>query len=135
MMLLGVVSASVGEYAGFLYFNFTKTNQTLTNTWTLVNTGNTSVSFNVMFPSHDASSFLIQTNVLNGTIQANSIYPIQVSITELSPSTFSGMLSAFFQGSGNVAVQIQKQIYVNFEHPTTTIITGGGATTSLETTV
>jgi hypothetical protein len=122
LMLLSIASASVGEYAGFLYFNFTKTNQKLTDTWTLVNTGNTSVSFNVLLPSYNTSSFLIQTSVANGTISANSIYPIQVSVTELSKSNFSfiGTLDAFFQGSGNIAIQIGKKMYVNFGHPSTT---------------
>ncbi len=132
-MLVSIASASVGEYSGFLYFNFTQTNQKLTNTWTLVNTGTAPVSFNVVLPSYNASSMLIQTSVASGTIPANSDYPIQVSVTDLSPTSFNGFLSAAFQGSGNIAFHMNKQMYVNFVASTPSISTSS-TTTSLTTT-
>lgn len=138
IMLVGIASASVGEYAGFLYFNFTQTNQKLTSTWTLVNTGNTPVSFTVVLPSYNTSSLLIQTSVANGTIPANMNYPIQVSVTELAQTHFSGSISAAFKNMGNLNLQIDKQMYVN-SHPSsssmTTSVVTSVATTSQETTI
>jgi len=110
--LLCMVSASVGETTGPLNFNFTQTGQKMTDIWTLVNTGNTSVSFNVILPKFDNTTMLIWTNISSGTIPANSFFPIKVNATEFKASSFNGIISAMFKGSGNINVEINKNIYV-----------------------
>lgn len=108
-----VASASVGEVAGYLYFNFTNINQQISNHWTLVNTGNTAVNFTVIQPKYDNSVILITTNITNGIIQANSRQTIQVTAKLLHPAAFSGMISALFPSGGNINLQITKQMYLN----------------------
>jgi hypothetical protein len=108
-----IASASVGEVAGYLYFNFTNVNQPIANHWTLVNTGNTAVNFNLIQPKYDNSVILITTNITNGTIPANSRQTILVTSELLQPANFNGMISALFPSGGNLNLQISKQIYIN----------------------
>lgn len=108
-----VACASVGEVSGYLYFNFTNINQPISNHWTLVNTGNASVNFTIIPPKYDNSLILIETNITNGIILANSRQTILVTAKLLQPANFSGMIAALFPSGGNINLQISKQLYIN----------------------
>jgi len=110
---LSVANASVGEVAGALYFNFTNLNQPIVNRWTLVNTGNAPVNFTVILPKYDGSVLIIETNITNGTIPANSLKAILVTSELKQPADFNGMISASFSSGGNINLQMSKQIYIN----------------------
>lgn len=93
-MALGA-TGSFGEVASLnachcLMFNST----TKTNIWTLHNGFNTSIKFAIIKPN--MTDVVITTLVMNGTIQPNSYYPINVTVvSNNSPVNQSGYMTAY----------------------------------------
>jgi hypothetical protein len=144
--IIGIVSASgsLQEYASnnpchCLLFNSTSN----TAIWTLENTYNSPITFSITKPN--LANVTINLSAMNGTIPANSIYPITVSISLSSFTNSSGYLIAYNEsgvlvaypnttttsGSATITTGVAKNIKVEFPKPasTTTIppSTGGSA--------
>lgn len=110
-MFFALSYAGVGEVSGQLNYSLTA-GQSQSLTWTLVNTGNTSASFNLILPKSDPN-FILEANVSNGTISPNSRFPINVRVELLNATEFSGILTASFQSTGNIQIQVSKKININ----------------------
>lgn len=126
-LMITARAGGFGEYAGFLVYN-QSINTSKTEYWTLVNQYNYSVAFRVIPPILNISSTNVTPNVtfsaLNGTINPNSYYQINVTvfIPYGAPSNtfWSGYATAFASSAnGNSSEKIQlgtaKLIEINSE--------------------
>lgn len=97
ILITGVVSAASGSFGEVASLNachcliFNSTNRT--NVWTLYSSFNTSVNFSLIKPN--LTNTVITTSVINGIIQPNSYYPINVMIVSNSPINQSGYITAY----------------------------------------
>lgn len=100
ILVIGLTSAAAGSFGEVASQNachclmFNSTNKT--NVWTLYSSFNKSMQFYVVKPN--LTDITIITSVTNGTIQPNSYYSINVTVTSKSPINESGYLSAYLAG-------------------------------------
>jgi hypothetical protein len=110
-------SGSFGEVAGVLYYN-ALIRSPQTHTWTLVNNFNTTLPFYIVKPS--IQGVTLSTSVMNGTIQQNSYFPINVTILSNTDYTESGYITAYTgsnntgnSGSSGIKLGTTKLIQIN----------------------
>lgn len=117
-LLSSCAFANLGEVSGNLNYNFNSLNQSIIQTWTLVNTGNTTLNITISNPSN--ANFTVSIPRKELLLAPQSYNPINVTITLHKPVNTTKLLIATVEGSSNVQIGIAKKLQIHSSVPKTT---------------
>lgn len=118
--------ANFAEVSGTLNYNFTYVNQSITKTWTLVNTGNTSLNVSIIIPSENKNFVIIgwAGNTIisksNLVLAPKSYNNINVTIYLYNETNSNVLITAYTRASSNLNVGLSKELVINSKIPQTT---------------
>lgn len=130
MLFLTILSslsfANFAEVSGTLNYNFTYVNQSITKTWTLVNTGNTSLNVSIIIPSENKNFVIIGwagdaiISKSNLTLAPKSYNNINVTIYLYNETNSNVLITAYTRASSNLNVGLSKELVINSKIPQST---------------